>query len=456
MSKTHFDHVIKRDGSVVPFTDVRITNAIYRAAIAVGGRDRKIAEYLTNQVISYLNKNIPPSKSPHVEQIQNTIERVLIERGYVQTAKAFILYRNERQKNREEKQKQGDSPKIGDGIPWKKVWESLNWAIDHKVFTIEELNERILDGSYQELVRESEEAYQLDIIRAADTILKRKAELCFVIVAGPSSSGKTTTTVKIAEHLKNEGLEFLPFHVDNYFFDLEDHPRDEHGDYDYETPEAIDIKLLNEHLQEIYKGKEVQPPCFNFKSGKREGTTHPVKLHKNQILLIDCLHGLHKPLTAGIPDSAKAKIYIEPFFQIRGPDGSFIKWTDIRLIRRIVRDQRERNVSPNQSIEHWHYVRKAELRYIIPHSTSADYIINSALPYELPVWSNRVGKLFKEWKKLYKTKGAGYQDPAKRAERISGILEHIKPWQDESIIPETALLREFIGGSYYLHHQFRQ
>lgn len=444
-----FTHVIKRDGSVVPFTPLRITNAIYRAANAAGGRDLKTAEELTRKVQTYLSKIKTDSGHPHVENIQDSIEKILIENGHAATAKAFILYRNERNQTRLDLEKLGKDYDTLGTIPWKKVWSSLNWSIDHKVLTIKQLNSRIRKGSFLDLVKESEEAYQLDIVRAADTILKRKKELKLVIIAGPSSSGKTTSTIKIAEHLKNEGFEFIPYHVDNYFFDLELHPLDEHGDYDYETPEAIDIKLLNQHLLDLISGKRIDPPFFNFKSGKREGTSAQVELKKNQVLLIDSLHGMHEPMTKGISENNKIKIYIEPFLQIRSMDGSYIRWTDIRLIRRLIRDQRERSILPIETIKHWHYVRRSELRYITPHSLTADYIINTSLPYELPIWKTFAGDIFKEWANKRSNSLNGFPQALHRAIRINNILKNVRKWDKLHRIPATALIREFIGGSSY-------
>ncbi len=446
---TPFTHIVKRDGTQVPFTDIRIINAIYRAAIASGGRDRVLSEQVAAKVVAHLAAALPAGGTPQVEQVQDAIEKVLIESGHAKTAKAFILYRDERNRARQEKDAYGKRGQSEEIIPWRTVWESLTWAIDHNVLTVQQLNRRITDGSFPELVRECEEHYQLEIARAADAILRRKDEIKFVIVAGPSSSGKTTTTIKIAEHLKHEGFEFVPYHVDNYYVNLETHPRDEHGDYDYETPEAIDLALLNQHLNEIYDGKQVNPPFFNFKSGKREGTAHPVQLGKGQILLIDSLHGLFPQVTQGIPEHAKARVYIEPFLQLRLNDGSFIPWTDVRLIRRIVRDVRDRNVRPDQTIEHWHYVRRSELRYIAPNAVSSDCIVNSALPYELPVWSARIRQTFAAWEQQYTTTDRDHPDAARRAVRVHAMLQQLDPWTDESVIPDNALLREFIGGSAY-------
>ena len=177
MTTASFTHVKKRDGTVVPFTEVRITNAIYRAAIASGGRDRALAEVLTGKVVALLARQLPAGDTPQVEQVQDAIEKVLIAAGHAKTAKAFILYRNERAQARQEKDAFGSRRQQEEIIPWRKVWESLNWAMDHRVLTIAQLNQRIAEGSYAELVRECEEHYQLEIVRAADAILRRAATI---------------------------------------------------------------------------------------------------------------------------------------------------------------------------------------------------------------------------------------------------------------------------------------
>lgn len=446
--ETAFQHIRKRDGSIVPFTPLRITNAIYRAAIAVGGRDRTTAEQLAWQVIDHLRKTTSDD-APAVETVQDAIEKILIENGHAKTAKAFILYRDERTRKREGRIGDIAGPnQQGECIPWKKIWQVLNWAVDHRVATVGQLNERIREGSFGDLVKESEEAYGLDIARAADAILKRRDEVRVVIVAGPSSSGKTTTTIKIAEHLRNEGFEFVPFHVDNYFFNLEDHPKDEFGDYDYETPQALDLPLINDHLRKLLAGETVDVPYFNFMSGKREGSHEKLRISKQQILLIDSLHGLYGPMTEGIPTAAKFRLYIETLLQLRGADGTYIRWTDIRLIRRMVRDSRSRNMTPTKTLEHWHYVRRSELEHICPFVTKVDYVVNGALPYELPVWAARMKENFQTWAKSYRD-NTQKADAFRRSSRIGNLLESVAPWSDETIIPENALLREFIGGSSY-------
>jgi len=236
---TKIKQVVKRTGDVVTFNPKRITNAIYRAAVAVGGRDRSIAEGLTKQVVAILEKNTPPSHIPHVEEIQDIVEKVLIEDGHARTAKAYILYRAERSRRRGEKSVRSQR---GDGnIPYRKIYEALNWAVDHNLHTVGHLNERLARGEFPDIVHESDQAYEGDVATTAEIIRERQDEVKIVIVAGPSSSGKTTTTTKLSERLKAIGLSLVALNVDNYFFNLELHPRDEFGDYDFETPQSLDL-----------------------------------------------------------------------------------------------------------------------------------------------------------------------------------------------------------------------
>src|SRR5512136_2451511 len=187
--------VTKRDGRVVPFTQERITNAIYRAAVAVGGRDKKTAERLSDQVVVLMEEKFTPDKTPSVEQIQDIVEKVLIENGHARTAKAYILYRDERNRRR----LQGKSTsEHKENVPWAKMWSVLNWAVDHGLNTVEGLNNRIKNGEMPDIVMESETEYSQDIGAVENSILKNSADIRLVIFAGPSCSGKTTTTRKVA------------------------------------------------------------------------------------------------------------------------------------------------------------------------------------------------------------------------------------------------------------------
>jgi len=439
-------HVIKRTGALVPFNRERITNAIYRAAIAVGGRDRSIAVELTDQVVKVLDSLVLPGSHPTVEDIQDIVETVLIKNGYAKTAKAYILYREERSRHR--RGRTTHQSRDSSNIPYRKLWEALAWAVDHDLHTMERLNARVAQGEFPEIVREAEEFYEHEIATAAQLIQERRDQLRIVIVAGPSSSGKTTTTTKLEGLLGKMGMRFVALNVDNYFYDLELHPRDEYGDYDFETPQALDLDLINDHLARLTAGEEVRIPFYDFKAGKRTDGVTPVQIGPNDMILIDSLHGLYDDMTASVPDKAKFKLYIETLLQMKDPNGRFVRWTDIRLMRRMVRDSLFRGYSPQQTLEHWHYVRSSELRHIIPHVNTADYIVNSALPYELPIIGPRLIDHFAQWVDDYQD-DVRRQDAHSRANRVYELLKMVTPVHDDSSISSTSLLREFIGGSAY-------
>jgi uridine kinase len=441
-------HVIKRTGAVVPFTPERITNAIYRAAVAVGGRDRTIAEGLTQQVVALLEETTPPGKHPAVEEIQDVVEKVLIENGHAKVAKAYILYREDRARQRREKA--GRGYRESGNIPWRKIYEVLRWSMDHDLHTVERLNARIAQGEFPRIVREADRCYEEDIDTAAQLIIERRAELKLVIIAGPSSSGKTTTTIKLGRRLAKVGLSLITLNVDNYFFDLELHPKDEFGDYDFETPQALDLPLINEHLVRLVAGEEVMLPRYDFKTGKRQHAAMPMLIGPNDIILIDSLHGLYPPMTQDVGNERKFMLYIETLLQMKGPDGRMIRWTDLRLMRRMVRDASFRAYDPQRTLEHWHYVRSSEMRNIIPYQNTTDYIINGGLSYELPVMRSRLLDHFARWAQEYEGDPLRL-DAFARAQRVHHLLQAVAPIEaeDEEAIPPTSHLREFIGGSCY-------
>ena len=438
--------VVKRTGAVVPFTQERITNAIYRAAVAVGGRDRSIAESLSDQVVATLQQATPPDHIPTVEEIQDVVEKVLIENGHARTAKAYILYRDERSRKRQRRAERSTRP--SPNIPWQKLWDVLNWAVEHDVHTIDRLNARIDAGEWPEIIREADHAYNEDISTAAEVMAARENPVRIVIVAGPSSSGKTTTTIKLSHLLEKRGFHFVPLAIDNYFFDLELHPKDEFGDYDFETPQALDLELINRHLIRLLEGERVSLPFYDFKTGKRHEDHTPLRLGTRDVILIDSLHGLYPEMTERVDDERKFRLYIEPLLQMKGPGGRYIRWTDLRLMRRMERDATHRAYSPRQTLEHWHYVRASEMRNIIPYIGTADYIVNSGLPYELPVMRTRLYDEFSAWVTRYRNDPLR-EDAFARAVRVHELLTSVNPVDDEAAIPPDSLLREFIGGSYY-------
>ncbi|MFN2289727.1 MAG: ATP cone domain-containing protein [Anaerolineae bacterium] len=441
-------HIVKRTGAVVPFNPERITNAIYRAAVAVGGRDRETAEKLTRQVVNILEDVTPAGRYPTVEETQDIVEKVLIENGHARVAKAYILYREERARQRREKSARGYRTK--GNIPWRKIYEVLRWSADHELYTIDDLNERIARGEFAQIVAESDRGYEEDIDTAAQVIEDRRREVRIVIIAGPSSSGKTTSTIKLGERLSAVGLSLVAFHVDNYFFDLDLHPKDEFGDYDFETPQALDLSLINEHLKRLVAGEQVRIPFYDFKTGKRQDAVTPMGIGPDDIILIDSLHGLYPPMTEEIPDEQKFQLYIEPLLQMKGSDGRMVRWTDLRLMRRMVRDEIYRAYDPRRTLEHWHYVRSSEMRNIIPYANSTDYIINGALAYELPVMRRRLLDQFRQWAQDYEGDPLRI-DAFERSQRVAQLLGAVAAIeaQDEEAIPATSHLREFIGGSKY-------
>jgi uridine kinase len=443
---TTITHVIKRTGDVVPFTPERITNAIYRAAVAVGGRERSIAEGLTLQVVDILEETTPPGQHPTVEEIQDVVEKVLIENGHAKVAKAYILYREERASRRRDKAARGY--RESSNIPWRKIYEVLRWSVDHDLHTVERLNARITRGEFPHIVQESDRCYEEDIDTAAQLIVQRRDELKLVIIAGPSSSGKTTTTIKLGQRLADAGLSLVTLNVDHYFFNLELHPRDEFGDVDWETPQALDLPLINEHLVRLISGEEVRIPYYDFRKSQRRENVTPMRIGPSDILLIDSLHGLYPSMTQDVQGERKFQLYIETLLQMKGPDGRMVRWTDLRLMRRMIRDASFRSYDPRQTLEHWHYVRSSEMRNIIPYANSVDYIVNGALPYELPVMRRRLLGDFEQWTRDYEG-DALRMDAYTRALRVSKLLEAVVPIDAgaEEAIPPTSHLREFIGGS---------
>jgi uridine kinase len=442
MNKDPFSHVVKRSGAVVPFNKERISNAIFRAAVAVGGRDRERASLLADEVVTYLADTLPAGHVPTIEEIQDAVEKVLIENGHATVAKAYILYRDEAARRRSASGQRAAKP--SETIPWAKVWHGLDWAVRHDLHTMERMNGRIAAGEFAQIVHESESAYEDDVATAAQLLLDRRDEVRLVLVTGPSSSGKTTTTDKLEQRLSQEGLSFKVLNVDHYFLNLEEHPQDEFGDYDYETPQALDLPLINEHLRQLLAGEEAGIPYYDFMTGSRREETTPMHLDAGELLLIDSLHGLYPAMTEGVPAASKFRLYLEPLLQMRGPDDAYIRWTDIRLMRRMLRDAVHRAWNPQQTLEHWHYVRASELRNILPYQSTADFIINSAMPYELALYRPRLLDSFQSWEELYRDDPLR-QDAYRRAVRVARLLEGVTAVADDSPVPATSVLREFIG-----------
>jgi uridine kinase len=444
-----FEFVIKRNGAKVPFTPSRITNAIYRAAVAVGGRDKTIAEDLSEKVIAYLEQTLPSGHVPGVEEIQDAVEKMLIENGHARVAKAYILYRDERARLRQ--QRDAITFRPSENIPWSKIWQVLDWAVTHNLYSVENLNHRIANGEISDIISEAEMFYDEDIKIATEMIFQRKKDIRVVLITGPSSSGKTTTTIKLGQRLQQKELRLVTLNVDNYFFDLDDHPRDEFGDYDFEAPQALDLAMINDHLKKLIQGEEVRLPFYDFKTGKRTDNYLPMKIGAKDIILIDSLHGMYPAMTEEIPAEQKFKLYLEPLLQMKDLEGNYIRWTDIRLMRRMLRDAAFRAYDPEMTLTHWHYVRASEMRNIVPNVNQADHVISSAMPYELSIYQPKLIHFFQKWVEKYK-KDALRQDAYERAARVLKLLKTITPIADDSVVPGDSVIREFIGGSTLKYH----
>jgi uridine kinase len=438
--------ILKRNGRVVPYDRERVIVAIYKAAASIGGHDRPLSEGLATQVERILFSTYSDEDPPTVEDIQDVVERVLIKNGHAATAKSYIVYRHERARMRVRRAR--DDVQY---IPYKTMWQMLDWAVENDCQSVARLNAAVDEGRLPQLVAAADDRYESILDQAARAILDRRDELRFIIVAGPSSSGKTTTTHKIAERLERAGVHVIPMSLDNYFFDLEMHPKDEFGDYDFETPEAMDLPLVNEHLAQLDMGQGVDMPRYDFKGGKRVAETTRFDPGRGTLVLLDTLHGLYGGLTEKVPATRKFKIYIETIGQLKGNDGRYVRWTDVRLLRRMIRDSKHRGYSPERTLLHWHYVRRSELKHIIPFQGTADFVVNSSLAYELPFLRRHLGDVFGPFLEQHRGDDQ-HLDGVMRAERIHRLLESLSPVTDDSIVPPTSLLREFIGGSAYDVH----
>ena len=280
--------------------------------------------------------------------------------------------------------------------------------------------------------------FSLDIAKVVDEIINNH-DIKFILVAGPSSSGKTTTNSKIASYLEALGYDAIKISLDDYFVNREDTPKDENGKYDFECLEAIDVKLFNEDLQRLLNGEEISLPIYNFISGKREYPKKYVKLKENSIFLIEGLHALNDKITEGIDNKYKYRIYLSPFIPINIDMHNYVSTLDLRLLRRIVRDNRTRGYDCLKTIDNWQSVRNGEEKYIFPYIHQADVIINTALAYEVGVL-----KVYVEPLLLSVGVDSEYYEEARR---LIGFLKQFFPIPGE-YVNDDSILREFIGGRY--------
>jgi uridine kinase len=469
--------VQKRNRALVNFDRARIVGALLRAAESIGGfgqdfvagvndhlfelypRDDGLAEFLADTVVICLNAhahhlitNFPPT----IETIQTQVLHALRSHGLQNTADAYECYRWGRHWLRE-----GDIADVqfvGNGFPCKRMDKVRDWNRQHGCDTVDGLNEVVRSCRLGALIAASHAAYEEaidDAVHRMEARLHAGDRIRMLWLAGPSSSGKTTTTVKLTRRLERRGMQFLMLNLDDYFWSLGEHPTDWINDRNFEQPEALDIQLLNRHLQQLLAGETVDQPVFSFKEGRRVGV-RPVRLETDQILLLDCLHGLYPPLTEGIEPTSQFRVYIETLNVLLEGDGSsgrLTRFTDVRLMRRIIRDARHRDKSPLSTLLHWHYVRSGELFSIIPLMGRADAVINAGLPFDLPVMKPFLVGPDALWPSDAALDGyRDFLDARIRHQRVSELLAAVEgisreQAMDPALVPGDAVLREFIGGS---------
>ncbi len=317
--------------------------------------------------------------------------------------------------------------------------ESGKWGKMLEIDTVGALNDKICDGQTAELCLVQEALQEKKIAEIAQMIINRE-NVKFVMIAGPSSSGKTTFSHRLSVQLRANGLKPHPIAVDDYFKNRVDSPRDENGNYNFECLEAIDVELFNKDMTALLKGEEVELPVYNFKTGCREYRGNFKKLGPDDVLVIEGIHGLNDALSYSLPKENKFKIYISALTQLNIDEHNRIPTTDGRLIRRMVRDARTRGTSAQNTIAMWHSVRKGEEQYIFPFQEEADVMFNSALIYELAVLKPYAESL------LF---GIDKECPEYlEAKRLLKFLDYFLTIGSDDI-PNNSILREFVGGSCF-------
>lgn len=316
--------------------------------------------------------------------------------------------------------------------------EGKKWINSVGIPYIADLNKKIADCKIEDLIKIIETNFNNNIHELVDDILKKKAK--YVLFAGPSSSGKTTTTKKVALQLRSRGYDVLVISVDNYFKDKVDSPKDEEGNYDFECLEALDLKLLNKQLKDLIAGKKVTIPEYNFPLGKKEYDHDPIQINDNCIILMEGLHCINDEMTPDLDQSLKYKVYLSPFIPINVDRHNYVSTTDLRLLRRIVRDNRTRATDVGNTISYWNTVRSGEEKHIFPYINNVDKILNTSLVYEVGVLRVFVEPL------LYSVKS---NSPAyNEARRLINSLSSFFPIPSDYVTDES-ILREFIGKSVF-------
>ena len=319
------------------------------------------------------------------------------------------------------------------------ISEYLTWSKILKISSIGELNDEIVKSKPGDLINTCEFVQDNRLQYIAKNIWENRDVIKVVLISGPSSSGKTTSAKKLSMYLKTAGLNPIPISLDDYFLEREDTPLNESGRPDFESIRALDIKLFNKQIDKLLKGNKVTVPTFNFITGKKE-YNKTIEMHENDIFIIEGLHALSDELLTEIPKNKKYKIYVSPLVYLNIDDDNRINLTDIRLLRRMVRDNRTRGYTPSQTLESWSEVRDGEEKYVFPYQDKADIVCNTFSPYELPIMKVYALPL------LYKVQA---DDPGYLTVlRLIKLLDLVLPLPSDEV-PTLSILREFIGKGYF-------
>lgn len=331
-----------------------------------------------------------------------------------------------------------------DYVHHKKMYDTFldytKWGRILEIDNAADLNELVSTGKYDNLIRLSEAYYNSQLSRIADNIYKYKNDIKIVLIAGPSSSGKTISAKKLEIYLQSHGLKTHQISLDDYFHNRDDTPKDENGDYDFESIRAIDIELFNQHLSKLLNKERVLLPEFNFVNGTREYKNKWLQLGDNDILVVEGLHGLNEELTQSIEKKHKYKIYISALTQLNIDIHNRVHTTDTRKLRRIVRDNKYRGYNAADTLKMWPSIRDGEEKYIFQYQDEADIIVNSALVYELGVLKTYAEPL------LFSVDENDEVYP--EALRLINFLRGFLPVPSDNV-PNDSILREFIGGSCF-------
>lgn len=305
--------------------------------------------------------------------------------------------------------------------------------------TVGDLNAAVAEGHASEVVNVSEALQEKKISRIADEIAARR-DVRLVLLAGPSSSGKTTTCKRLSVQLLANGIKPLQISLDDYFVDRDHTPKDANGEYDYESLHALNIPLINTQFKALFAGEEVELPKYNFQTGQSERSGKRLKMNPNNVLVVEGIHALNPELTALIPEEQKYRVYVSALTTILLDDHNYIPTTDNRLLRRIIRDYKYRGVNAQETIRRWPSVRAGEEKWIFPFQENADAMFNSAMLYELAVIKQQVEPLLEQVPESCEEYSEAY--------RLLRFLRYFRPVPYKQL-PPTSLLREFLGGSSF-------